>query len=251
VAVGTLVFTGSWVERGVVVRGESGGLDPQDWRLPLARCKRCRARLRVLPRELLAFKSFSLPVIEHLCGRYVDPDPQGPGLRRTVRPMGKYAPAHSTLWRWLAGLGERALDRRPNGRHGAGVRAPRACGRLPPVCALIAESAKRLGQRLHSVWQRHFKLPDWKYKSERRREQLEGCARVLASARQLFPNRPHPLCEWHGWLIERFHVAAWAFPTGMPCTPLELTPSGSDALRSAANSKPRKKGRCHEARSPP
>ena len=238
-AVGTLVFTGSWVERGVVVQeGEAGALIPQVWRLVLARCGRCRSRVRVLPRELLAFKSFSLPVIEQLCDRYVAADPRGPGLRRTVRPMGKYAPAHSTLWRWLRGLGERALDRRPSGR-------------LPPVGAMIAESAKRLGQGLQALWQRPFRIPHWKYHSERRREQLEGCARVLAAARRLFPDGPHALCAWHGWLIERFHVAAWAFPTGMPCMPLQLPPPGSDALRSAAKSKPRKEGRCHEARAPP
>lgn len=251
-AVGTLVFTGSWVERGVVVQeGGGGALIPQVWRVVLARCGRCRARLRVLPRELLAFKSFSLPVIEHLCGRYVDPDPQGPGLRRTVWSTGQYAPAHSTLWRWLAGLGERALDRWPGGRQGAAKRTSRACTRLPPVAALITESARRLGQGFQALWQRHFRIPDWKHQSERRREQLEACARVLAAARRLFPEGPHPLCAWHGWLIDRFHVAAWAFPTGMPCTSLELPPPGSDALRSEAKSKPRKKGRCHEARAPP
>jgi hypothetical protein len=147
VAVGTLVLTGSWVERGVVVQeGEGGALMPQVWRVVLARCSRCGARVRVLPRELLAFKSFSLPVIERLCGRYIDPDPQGPGL---------------------------------------------------------------------------------------------------------FPEGPHPLCAWHGWLIDRFHVAAWAFPTGMACTSLELPPRQTDALQSAAQSKPPKKGRCHEARAPP
>jgi hypothetical protein len=205
----------------------------------------------VLPRELLAFKSFSLPVIERACSCYVDPDLRGPGLRGTVRRMGKHAPAHSTLWRWLAGLGERALDRRPDHGHSAAVRTPRAYRSLLPVSALIAESAKRLGQGVRQVWQRHFKVPDWKHHSERRREQMEACARVLASARRLFPDRRHPLGEWHGWLIERFHVAAWAFPTAIPCTESELCASGSDRLRSAAKSKPRKKGRCHEARAPP
>ena len=183
--------------------------------------------------------------------------------------MGKYAQAHSTLWRWLEGLGERALDRWPGGRQGAAKRTPRAgpclrpvCragtgrrpgrqARLPPVAALIAESARRLGQGLPALWQRHFRIPDWKYQSERRREQLEACARVFAAARRLFPEGPRPMCTWHGWLIERFHVAAWAFPTGMACTSLELPPPRTDALRSAAQSRPPKKGRCHEARAPP
>jgi len=197
-----------------------------------------------LPRELLPFKSFSLPVIEEACARYVDADPNGPGLRRTVRGMGKYASAHSTLWRWLAGLGERALD------HGVVQEVP-AYHALPPVSSLIAESDKRLGKELGKLWQRHFKIPCWKYQSEKRREQLEACARVLAAARHLFAEPPYPFSEWHGWLIEHLHVAAWAFPAGAPCTELQLTPSESGAVRWAPNSKPAKGDRCHEARSPP
>jgi len=158
--------------------------------------------------------------------------------------MGKYAPRHSTLWRWLAGLGERALD------HGAVQRVP-AYRSLPPASSLIAESGKRLGPGLRQLWQRHFKVPWWKYRSEKRREQLEACARVLAAARHLFAEPADPLSEWHGWLVESLHVAAWAFPTGMACTDMQLTPSPSGAVRSAPKSKPAKGGRCHEARSPP
>jgi hypothetical protein len=227
-----------------VLRDEDGALDPQALWLPLARCADCKARIRVLPRELVPFKSFSLPVIEEACRRYLDPDPNGPGLRRTVRSMGKYASVHSTLWRWLAGLGERALD------HGAVQKVP-AYRRLPPACSLIAESDKRLGRGLGKFWQRHFTIPWWKYKSQKRREQLEACARVLAAARHLFAEPLHPLSEWHGRLIGWLHVAAWAFPTGIPCTDMQLTPSGSGAVRSASNPKRAKGARCHAARSPP
>ena len=241
---GTLVFTGRSVDRGAVLRDEDGELKPQSLQLPLGRCTDCKARIRVLPRELLAFKSFSLPVIEEACGRYADPDPKGPGLRRTVRAMGKYAPAHSTLWRWLAGLGERALD------HGA-VQKVRAYRALPPASALIAESDKRLGKKLGKLWQRHFRIPRWKYKNQKRREQLEGCVRVLGAARHLFPQSPHRLSEWHGRLIEWLHVAAWSFPTGWPCTDMQLTARPSGAVRSAPNSKPARGARGHGARSPP
>jgi hypothetical protein len=198
----------------------------------------------VLPCELLPFKSFSLPVIETACDGYADADPMGPGLRRTVRGMGPYGPVHSTLWRWLAGLGERALD------HGAVHRVP-AYRELPPVSSLIAESEKRLGKKLGAVWQQHFQIPWWKYHSEKRREQLEACARVLAAARHLFAEAVHPFSEWHGRLIECLDVAAWAFPTALACTDMQLTPCASGALRSTPNSKPAKGGRCHEARSPP
>ena len=242
--VGTLVYTGRSVERGAVLRGEGGALDPQTLWLPLARCADCKARIRVLPRELLSFKSFSLPVIEEACRRYLDADPEGSGLRRTVCGMGKYAPAHSTLWQWLAGLGERALDQ------GAVQKVP-AYRRLPPASSLIAESDKRLGKKLGRFWQRHFKIPWWKYRSEKRREQLEGCARVLGAARELFAEPLHPFSEWHGRLIEWLDVAGWAFPTGMSCTDMELTARPSGGVPSAPNSKPAKGGRCHGARSPP
>jgi hypothetical protein len=165
--------------------------------------------------------------------------------------MGKYAPVHSTLWRWLAGLGERALDHLPAGRHGGAGQKVGAYRRLPPASSLIAESDKRLGKGLGKLWQRQFKIPWWKYHSEKRREQLEACARVLAAARHLWAEPPHPFSEWHGWLIERLHVAAWAFPTGLPCTDMQLTASESGAVRSAPDSKPAKGGRGHGARSPP
>ena len=126
-----------------------------------------------------------------------------------------------------------------------------AASRLPPASSLIAESDKRLGKKLGRFWQRHFKIPWWKYRSEKRREQLEGCARVLGAARELFAEPLHPFSEWHGRLIEWLDVAGWAFPTGMSCTDMELTARPSGGVPSAPNSKPAKGGRCHGARSPP
>ena len=223
---------------------EGGSLSAQVLCIPLAGCTNCKARIRVLPRELLPFKSFALPVIEAACTRYTDADPTGPGLRRVVRSIGPYGPVHSTLWRWLAGLGERALD------HGT-VRTVPAYGSLPPASSLIAESDRRLGTMADRFWQKNLTVPRWKYQSEKRREQLEACARVLATARYLLPEPLHPFSEWHGRLIEWLHVSAWGFPTGIPCTDMQLTPCGSGALRSAPNSKRAKGGRCHGARSPP
>ena len=250
-AVGTLFFTGSSVERGAVMMGRDELLDAKTLRLILARCAKCKARIRVLPRELLAYKSFSLPVIEAACARYVDPAPQGPGLRKTVCTLGKYAPAHTTLWRWLAGLGERALDR-------GAAQTVRAYASQPPAAALVAESAKRLGQGLRRVWDRCFAIPFWKYHSQKRREQLEGCARVLEAARRLFPKSSTPLSVWHGWLLARFsgspgagHVAAWSFPTGIPCTAMQLTLSLLGAVESAAKAKKHPGDHRDEARAPP
>jgi hypothetical protein len=227
-----------------VLESEGGSLSHQLLLVPLCRCASCKARIRVLPRELLPFKSFALPVIETACIRYTDADPTGPGLRRVVRSIGPYGPVHSTLWRWLAGLGSRALD------HGAVQKVP-GYGSLPPTSSLIAESDRRMGKKASRFWQRHFNIPRWKYQSEKRREQLEACARVLATARYLLPEPLHSLGEWHGRLIDWLHVSAWAFPTGMPCTDMQLTPCASGALRSAPNSKRAKGGRCHGARSPP
>ncbi|MBI3268742.1 MAG: hypothetical protein HYZ53_06950 [Planctomycetes bacterium] len=78
--------------------------------LPLARCGECDRWARVLPIELLPRKTYALPVIETAARCYTSPDPCGPGLRPTVRRLGKFAPVHSTLHHWTAGLGERALD---------------------------------------------------------------------------------------------------------------------------------------------
>jgi hypothetical protein len=246
-----LTFLGRRVERGAVLLGRDGRTEFRELQIPVARCSACKRSARVLPAELLPRKTFGLPVIEKAARPYISPDLAGPGLRTAVKGLGEHAPCHSTLHRWLAGLGERALDRRLPKRT-----ASKPCGSdtpppPPTAAAMVAESSRRVDPGLPLVWARSFPIPTWKYKTEKRRDQLEACARVLCAAGVLFPDAAAPLTAWHLQLVGFFGVAAWCFPTGLSCTPVQLTPPRTPEVGSPARSRPRPGDAHHGARPPP
>lgn len=251
-AVGRFVFTGTLVKGRGIFWLRRDGLAFEHIDIPLCRCEACRGRFRVLPVEILPRKSYSFPSIESACGAYLRLER---GLRRTVERMGKYHPRFTTLWIWLRGLGRRVLDRggAPETRgKGAGNKKERTCSELlPPAAALIAETAKRLAPGLAEQWSRRFEIPAWKYKSPRRRDQLEACARLLGAASFLFPESTHPLTAWQGWLIGHFHVAAWGFGSRISCTTIKLPPPGQGPVDSPARPKWHREERNHGPRSPP
>jgi len=245
-ASGRLVFTGSRVARNIIWYGKDGKLVYEEIKVPLACCRNCPGRFRVLPVEIAPRKTFSLPIIEDACRAYVQPDPDGPGLRKAVEGLAGISPNYTTLYRWMEGLGERVLDRLQTGGKKASFPEP-----WLSTAALISESAKRLNPDIQKRWNRSPKIPSWKYHSSRRRDQLQACARLLDCASFLFPDEPHPLTAWQGKIIEYFHVAGWWFPTGYPCTAIQLSPGRPDGLRYPATLKRRKKEANHGPRSPP
>jgi hypothetical protein len=101
------------------------------------------------------------------------------------------------------------------------------------------------------VWSRPIKIPAWKYKSPRRREQLQACARLLSTAAYLFPDDLYPLTAWESWIIEYLNVAGWWFPGGNAGTIMQLSPARPDGIRCLATLKPREKEVTNGPRSPP
>jgi hypothetical protein len=243
---GLLVFTSSWVNRIIIRKKEDGGRDYQGGKVPLAGCRNCKGRFRVLSREILPYKHFSLLIIEEHCRAYLQPDPGSPGLRKAVEgPIDTY-PHYTTLYRWIEGLGERVLDRfQPETQKGL------LSELWLPSSALVSESAKRINPMARDRWRQSHEIPSWKYRSSRRHDQLQACARLLDVADLLFPNAPHPLAAWQGKIIEYFNVAGWWFPSGYNCTTFQLSTGGSYPVRYAATLKPRKKEVNHGSRSPP
>jgi hypothetical protein len=219
-----------------------GGVEHRSTPVPLCRCGVCGSRLRVLPAEIAPFRLYTLPVIETVCSAYTDAQLPDITLRRTVTRMGWGHPDHSTLHGWLCGLGERAWGR---GDPPAGN---------VPVSALIAETGRHIERRLPEWWNQSYPIADRKYRSEKRREQLEGCARVFATAALLFPETAHPFCAWDLWLRERLNVAAWSFTARCRCTSFQQHAPGEAAVRSAAKHREprgRERNPNHGARSPP
>jgi hypothetical protein len=196
----------------------------------------------VLPLEIPPFKSYTLGVIETACSAYSDAQLPNVSLASVVRRMGRGHPHRSTLHGWLAGLGERASGR-----------LDRVVGYLP-VSALIAQSSKELGIELAEQWAQRPGVALSKYQSDKRREQLEGCARLFGSAQRLFSNASHPFCTWEGWLQGRFNVAAWRFPARLGCTDFQHLRRRGSALQCVSRSteaQQQTKEHNHAARSPP
>ena len=247
---GKLIFTGTWVERGVIwPKGKTGAVFKRN-PFPLASCQVCGGRFRVLPQEVLPRKAFSLPVIENCCRSY----PQSKnGLRKTVNSLKGDRPHFTTLHGWLGGLGIRALDR-------VKIRENRSAGKTNKVAysiisltvaALVAETGKKLKRGVVREWQHHYDIPSWKYKNERRHDQLEACARLFTAASYLFPDDSYPLTSWQSWLIKEIHVAGWVFPSRGNCTAIQLSTAGQNVVSSSQKPKSQKKEKSHGSRSPP
>jgi hypothetical protein len=173
-------------------------------------------------------------------------DPDGSGLRTYVDSRSGISPDHSTLHRWTVGIGERVLDRLQPEDH-----------KTPfsklwfPSSALVAESAKIINPKVREQWRNSFDIPSWKYRSARRHDQLQACARLFNSADLLFPDAPFPLTVWEGQIIENFNVAGWWFPAAYNCTTFQLSTVDSSPVRYAATLKTSKKEINHGSRSPP
>ena len=205
------------VQRNSVLFDPGGVAVYQESPVPLALCERCRSRVRVLPVEILPYKTFGLPVIEAACVHYVT---STDGLRKTVQTIPGVAPHYSTLHGWMGGLGERAMDKVALKRDKATIGRPL----LPPASTLVAETAKRQDLDLINRWSM-TKPPivPWKYKSLFRKELLQSCLRLLSIAASLFQDSPYPLTMWQHWLLPMFLVAAWLFPSRNIITPIQHT----------------------------
>ena len=162
-------------------------------------------------------------------------------------------PHWTTLHCWTVSLGEKGLDRRRLTSPASRGKTPRGSFFIPclPASALIAESAKRLRRGIKRLWTRPVEIPAWKYRSPRRREQLQACVRLLSTAAHLFPDDPYPLTAWEGWIIEYLNVAGWWFPSSYACTTFIYDLGLPEEIRCLRILKKRKKEANNGPRAPP
>src|SRR5262249_13381908 len=71
-------------------------------------CEACGHRPRILPSDVLPYKTYALPVIEHLSREYAR---GGKSLREVTWGLLDNSPQHTTLHGWTEGLGAHALSR--------------------------------------------------------------------------------------------------------------------------------------------
>jgi len=113
-------------------------------------------------------------------------------------------------------LGEKALDR-----------SGQVQTLYPPTTtAALMETSRRTGVDAGDIFFRAcVKISASKYRSVRRKDQLEAVARLLVAAALLFPDRAEDTLEkWGAFLLCAFHVSVWCFPTAYPQTPMQRAP---------------------------
>ena len=234
---GKLVFTGAFVPRGIIRSEGEKGCHYEKTRVPFCKCLGCGSRFRVLSREMLPYKQYSLPVIETAC-RLSFEDNRGP--RKAAAMMEGDAPHWTSIYHWQGDLGERALD------------GTQAIGTVHvPASALVAESAKRLDPGLNEQWRQPVNVPADPRRNPRRQEQLEACLRVLLAASFLFKATFHSLTSWSAWLTGHFHVFAWSFPSWKTCTTFQIPITTGVLLPSPGKEKKSGEEQDHDSRSPP
>ena len=235
---GELVFIGTFVPRGITrAEGESGCIYEKT-SVPLCRCLQCKSRFRVLPREMLPHKHFSLPVIETAC-RLSFEDNRGP--RKAAAMMKGSAPHWTSIYHWQGDLGERVLD------------GSKAIGTVHvPTSSLVAESAKRLDPGLDDEqWRQPVDVPVDPRRHPRRQEQLEACLRLLLAASFLFKAALHSLTFWSAWLTRHFHVFAWSFPSWKTRTTSQIPITTGVSVDSLEGEEISGEEQYHDSRSPP
>jgi hypothetical protein len=235
--IGYLYFTGKTFDRPIHewVRDQ---IQHQIIRLFYAGCWKCgRKRFRVLPQEIPPLARYALPVVETGSRRYLGSDL---GLIKTLESLGKIHPHQSTLHRWTKRFGKQALDLGSSEKKSS-----------IPMSSILAETAKRKDKNLFHFWNQIFSVPSQKYKSERRKDELEACCKILKAATFLFPQEEYPLTQWAGFLISIFHVAVLGVFYCLSDTPMQIPEEGKYLVKERHHKNQFKKGKNHGARSPP
>jgi hypothetical protein len=217
-----LVLTKSVVGRGVIVleRDHYGVLHGRRIVATIvrARCRRCGSRPRVLPCDVLPYKRYSTPIVERHMTCYGG---GGISLRRTV--LGVFVQpddaivAHTTLHGWTEGCGAHALDRPGSRTDGL------------PVSRFIAEASAR-DPRIEELRRQEIEVDPRRYRSEARRERLAAMAMLLLVAAAVAVVRsPDALSTCRRLALLWSRSCALAFPSRLPCPPIELSGSSRPA----------------------
>lgn len=205
--------------RGAVLLDSSGVSYNKSLSIPLARCTTCKTKRRVLPLEILPYKTYGIAIIE-LSLRYYGFHISDT-LRFTTATIKHHfglSPDHSTLWRWSVGLGEKIASREPY----------ILSNYAPPSSAILAQTTRSRGSCdagdlfLDLISAAQLYLVQFKYRSERRFDQLLAVVRLLILAQQIFgKTASSTLLLWNQLLLGDFFVPVWDFPCQIKETTLQ------------------------------
>ena len=231
---GSLFYNGKWVNRPISIFDEFNKIICEYWEIPLAKCAHCECTFRVLPIEIAPFRRYSRSVIETLSKDYIDSEKSLISIINFYRPTSL---APSNLHRWIGMLGQRAVFNQ--------------FADAIPMSSLLSETAHKQNIDLFKVWDQEIKIPEWKYKTEKRKDELEFVGRLFNSAQKLYPEESYPLTSWDAWLVNRFYVPCLVVSIQKIGTPMQLTPSPKNQIQDSKHPKNIQKGKDYGPRSPP
>lgn len=231
---GSLFYNGKWVNRPISIFDEFNKIICECWKIPLAECAHCKFTSRVLPIEIAPFRRYSRAVMETLSDDYIDSEKS---LIRTINFYGPTSLAPSNLHRWTAMLGQRA--------------AFNQSANAIPISSLLSETAQKQNIDLFKVWDQKIKISGWKYKTEKRKDELEFAGKLFNTAQKLYSQESYPLTSWETWLVNRFHVPCLMVSMQKIGTPMQLTPSPKNQIQDSKQPETIPKGKNHGSRSPP
>ena len=180
--------------------------------IALARCPRCRRRVRVLPCDVLPYKHYSVSVIAQLAAAYTD------GWQDSLRTvawglLGERTPAHTTLHGWTEGLGA----------HGLGLPTGAFSGPAAgwPFSRVFAEAEARV-PAVRRVWEAPVWVDARRYRSEGRRERLAAVVQVLGLA-ETVTGQPgaETFQRWRALTLRWSGSCGLRFPSRLLCTGIE------------------------------
>jgi hypothetical protein len=110
-------------------------------------------------------------------------------------------------------LGEKALDRSPAIKKSY----------PPTTAAALTETSRRTGADLIGRFSACTPvISPLKYRSERRKDQLQAVARLLVIAAVMYADHTgDSLQRWNEFLLPVFFVPVWDFPTAILKTPMQ------------------------------
>lgn len=136
----------------------------------------------------------------------------------TIKEHFGYAPVHTTLWRWSVGLGEKVLSREPQVIN----------NHYPPSSAIFAQTTRSKENCdatdlfLNLISKAKIYIAEFKYRSERRFDQLFAVVRLLILAQEIFgKTTSSTLLSWNQLLLCDFFVPVWNFPSQINETTLQ------------------------------
>lgn len=173
----------------------------------IARCTRCKARLRLLPCDVLPRKVYGLAIIEYQISRYGRGDR---GLREVAWSLlGERPPAHTTLHGWTEGFGAHALGR-PGGDAGGA-----------PFSRFVVEAEARLPE-VTGTMRAEVDVDPRRYRSEARHERLAAVVCVLVMIRLAAGvQHPHAAAECRRLALLWSSSAPLCFRSRLACTSIE------------------------------